>query len=113
MHLPSTGHAYRCQTKVLSRSESPCASGELPVAHVENSLLYHKLRLYIPEGLQERIMSSEHDSRVAGHFGQDKTLELIRRNFWWPADHCLRAIVPAMPTRQGAETPAVWFVIPS
>ncbi|KAH0605100.1 uncharacterized protein H6S33_005082 [Morchella sextelata] len=31
-----------------------------------------------------RIAQSEHDSKVAGHFGQDKTLELITRNFYWP-----------------------------
>ena len=30
------------------------------------------------------VLDSEHDSKVAGHFGQDKTIELIRRNFWWP-----------------------------
>jgi len=29
-------------------------------------------------------MESEHDTKVAGHMGQDKTIELIRRNFWWP-----------------------------
>ena len=48
------------------------------------SLHYHKLRLYVPKGLQQAVMRSEHDSRIAGHFGQDKTIELIRRNFWWP-----------------------------
>jgi len=29
-------------------------------------------------------MESEHDTKVARHMGQDKTVELIRRNFWWP-----------------------------
>jgi len=29
-------------------------------------------------------MKSKHDTKVAGHRGQDKTIELIRRNFWWP-----------------------------
>jgi len=29
-------------------------------------------------------MESEHDTKVAGHMGQDKTIELIQRNFWWP-----------------------------
>jgi len=29
-------------------------------------------------------MESEHDTKVAGHMEQDKTIELIRRNFWWP-----------------------------
>ena len=55
------------------------------IASIVDGLLYHKLRLYVPKGLQQAIMQSEHDSRVAGHFGQDKTIELIKRNFWWPS----------------------------
>lgn len=31
----------------------------------------------------QHVIESEHDTKVAGHRGQDKTLELIRRNFWW------------------------------
>ena len=50
----------------------------------EDGLLYYKLRLYVPASLVPNILESKHDSRVAGHFGQDKTIELVRRNFWWP-----------------------------
>jgi len=32
----------------------------------------------------QEILKSERDMKVAGHMGQDKTSELIRRNFWWP-----------------------------
>lgn len=39
---------------------------------------------YLLRGLREHILWSEHDSKVMGHFGQDKTLELVCRNFWWP-----------------------------
>jgi len=39
--------------------------------------------LWVPEELIREIMESEHDTKVAGHMGQDKTIELIRRNFWW------------------------------
>jgi hypothetical protein len=48
--------------------------------------VYRKERLWIPEGkgLRQGILESEHDTKVAGHMGQDKTIELIRRNFWWP-----------------------------
>src|SRR5690606_9303085 len=48
----------------------------------ENKVLLWKQRLYIPDNdaLRVKILESEHDSRVAGHFGQDKTVELIRRN---------------------------------
>jgi len=49
-----------------------------------NGLLYRSNLLWVPEGLVQRIMESEHDTKVAGHMGQDKTIELIRRNFWWP-----------------------------
>jgi len=50
----------------------------------ENELLYRKNLLWVPEGLVGKILESEHDTKVAGHMGQDKTIELIRRNFWWP-----------------------------
>jgi len=29
-------------------------------------------------------MRSEHDSKVAGHFGRERTMELVTRNFYWP-----------------------------
>jgi len=50
----------------------------------ENGLLYRKNLLGVLEGLVGRILESEHDTKVASHMGQDKTIELIRRNFWWP-----------------------------
>lgn len=40
---------------------------------------------YVSKALKEQILITEHDSQVAGHFGQDNTMELIRRNFWWPS----------------------------
>jgi len=50
----------------------------------ENNLLYRQNLLWVPKGLVQKVMESEHDTKVAGHMGQDKTIELIRRNFWWP-----------------------------
>jgi hypothetical protein len=49
--------------------------------------LYFKNRLYIPDvpELRLSIMESEHDTKVAGHMGQDKTVEIIKRNFYWPS----------------------------
>jgi len=34
--------------------------------------------------LRHRITSQHHDTKVAGHPGRWKTLELISRNYWWP-----------------------------
>ena len=51
---------------------------------LQDDLLYRKGKLWIPEGAIRSVLESEHDTKVAGHMGQDKTIEIIRRNFWWP-----------------------------
>ena len=52
---------------------------------VVEDFLYYKNRLYIPEdeSLRTTIAKRCHDSRVAGHFGQEKTVEIITRDFYW------------------------------
>jgi len=50
---------------------------------ISNDLLFWNNRVYVPEGLRQRVMQSEHDSKVAGHFGRERTLELLSRNFYW------------------------------
>jgi len=44
---------------------------------IEGGLVYRKNLLWIPNALIQQIMESEHDTKVAGHMGQDKTIELI------------------------------------
>jgi len=53
---------------------------------MKDGVVYRKVMLWIPSdrNLIRQILESEHDTKVAGHMGQDKTIELIRRNFWWP-----------------------------
>jgi hypothetical protein len=48
----------------------------------EEGVLYRKLKLWVPCGLRDGVLQSEYDSKVAGHMGQDKVKDLIRRNFW-------------------------------
>jgi hypothetical protein len=50
---------------------------------ISNDLLCWKNRIYVPEGISQWIIQSEHDSKVAGYFGRERTLELISRNFYW------------------------------
>jgi len=47
-------------------------------------LLYYMDRLFIPdnEDLQTFIAKSCHHSKIAGHFGQEKTVEIITRDFY-------------------------------
>jgi hypothetical protein len=43
----------------------------------EEGVLYHRARLWVPCSIRTSVLESEHDSKVAGHMGQDKTKELI------------------------------------
>jgi len=77
--------AYEQAKKQEAASKEPSPKDRrVKEVHCKNNLLYRRNLLWIPKGLVQRIMESEHDTKVAGHMGQDKTIELIRRNFWWP-----------------------------
>jgi len=49
---------------------------------LEDGLLYYKNRLFIPsnEEMLTEIAKGCHDSKVAGHFGQEKMIEIVTRN---------------------------------
>ena len=51
----------------------------------KDGILYYENRYVIPSdtGLRLKILGDNHDSRVAGHFGQFKTLERLKQNFFW------------------------------
>ena len=43
-------------------------------------------RIYVPDidNLRLRILQHKHDHVISGHLGQNKTIELIRREYIWP-----------------------------
>ena len=41
-------------------------------------------RLYVPSSVRAKVLDWGHSSLIAGHPGSTRTLELIRRRFWWP-----------------------------
>jgi hypothetical protein len=47
-------------------------------------------KIYVPKDrdLRRRIVKQHHDTRIAGHAGRFKTLELVARNYWWPQMSC-------------------------
>ncbi|KAF8756857.1 hypothetical protein RHS01_03817 [Rhizoctonia solani] len=52
----------------------------------DEDLLWYRGKLVVPdsEPLKERLLREFHDSPLAGHPGQQRTLELISRSYWWP-----------------------------
>jgi len=53
---------------------------------IEDELVTYERRIYIPDSnaLKLKVAHQCHDVKVAGHFGQDKTLDLMKRNYYWP-----------------------------
>ena len=56
-----------------------------PIRVKDGRLLYGD-RIYVPndESLQTRILRECHDSPLAGHLGKEKTIEQVKRRFYWP-----------------------------
>ncbi|KAG5728483.1 hypothetical protein E4T56_gene19562 [Termitomyces sp. T112] len=62
------------------------AAWTLKSGHATDGILTFRDHIYvlnIPE-LHWRIVEQHHDSHIAGHLGQWKTLELVLWNYWWP-----------------------------
>ena len=52
---------------------------------MENGLLYYRGKIYVPgPDLHRQILTLCHDSKLAGHPGRWKNLELVLQNYWWP-----------------------------
>jgi len=59
-------------------------SGQL---HSANGILYYNHRVCVPDNLalKTKIMQECHDAATSGHLGRDKTIEQIKRRFYWTA----------------------------
>src|ERR1700742_1282956 len=70
---------------VAEHLKSPSAPWSLS----SNGLLLYNLRVYVPNAndLRLRVLQSKHDHTSAGHPGFKKTLDLVRREFYWPELH--------------------------
>jgi hypothetical protein len=68
--------AYYQALEELSSSTQRIAEKER-ISELQNGLLYHKGLLWVPKNAQNAILHTKHNSPVAGHFSQDKMIELI------------------------------------
>ena len=49
---------------------------------IEGVLQYQELR-YVPENIRSEVISRHHNDLLAGHFGIDKTKEVVGRKYYW------------------------------
>ena len=52
----------------------------------EDGVVYIEGRIYVPNSkkIREEILEENHNSVDVGYPGQQRMLELIKRNYWWP-----------------------------
>ena len=52
----------------------------------DQGLLHYDDRIWVPDSddLRLRILLNNHDHPITGHYGQNKTLDLVQRNYTWP-----------------------------
>jgi transposase InsO family protein len=96
-------------SEAFKRGDKHTKSGRLPDGYMINpeGLLCFKDRLVVPEeaALRHEIMRIYHDDPLAGHFGGNRTRELISRKFFWPGmDVQIREYVRECPVCQGMVT---------
>ena len=77
--------AYRA---ALASKQQRDATASSPRLLVRRGLVYlgESDRLYVPAdaALRTRLLHECHDAPTAGHLGKDKTLEQVKRRFYWP-----------------------------
>ncbi|GLB45966.1 putative retrotransposable element tf2 155 kda protein type 1-like [Lyophyllum shimeji] len=87
------GNREGAQEDVVAKAAAALKSARSEVRSVRSAewsedqgILMFRGRIYVPNvpELRRRIVEQHHDSRVAGHPGRWKTLELVSRSYWWP-----------------------------
>ena len=58
---------------------------ENSLAWEQDGIIYMKGQIYIPnnKNLKEWILQKNHDPVDVSHPGQQRMLELVKRNYWW------------------------------
>jgi len=74
---------------------------------IEDEMVTYERCIYIPDSnaLKLKVAHQCHNAKVGGHFGQDKTLDLMKRNYYWTnMEEWVRNYVPTCDACQRNKT---------
>ena len=61
-----------------------CSNGSINHFLKQEGFLFKENKLCIPQcSLRRAIIQEAHGGSIAGHFGRDKTLAFVQKNFYW------------------------------
>ena len=62
-----------------------CSKGGHKDFFIHNGFLFKGKRLCVPQGfLRQSLVRDTHEGGLMGHFGVDKTLDILHEHFFWP-----------------------------
>ncbi|KIO17550.1 hypothetical protein M407DRAFT_84869, partial [Tulasnella calospora MUT 4182] len=73
--------------EVALASDQEVIQDEMKDYTLEQGILKYRNRIYVPndEEIKRMLLQLYHDSVMAGHPGQAKTLDLVSRGYYWPS----------------------------
>jgi hypothetical protein len=101
--MDSEGLRQRMQQAQLADDKIVQLRTDLPDGYTldTDDVLLFDSRIFVPENdsIKLDILRSRHDHPLAGHPGRTKTLQLVRRDFYWPkaADFVQRYVAGCVP----------------
>jgi hypothetical protein len=71
---------------MIKMSESESLAKGLKEWNIQDGIILYRGKVYMPKDqeLRREIVKEHHDSRLGGHSGRYKTMELVQQNYWWP-----------------------------
>ena len=87
---PYTASIGRMRLRLAELQESDDEARKIRAEGVDgyedvDGVLHHQGLPFVPEIIRTKLISRHHDDQLAGHFGIDKTRELIGRKYYWPS----------------------------
>src|ERR1700719_1159144 len=81
-----TSHCKDIITNITNPESSKSSDPEPRWSLDDQQLLCYDNQIWIPDtnDLRLRILLNKHDHLLSGHYGQSKTMELVRRDYTWP-----------------------------
>jgi len=69
---------------VLSKIRNHSKEVKSSLFNLVDGVLHFQKRIIVPSSIKARILKSFHDGPTSGHQGVDRTLEKLKRYYWWP-----------------------------
>lgn len=88
---------FNSESYIQLRQQVEDNSDNLPEVEIRNGVVYKRAepragmdetmlwKIWVPEGLRQKVIEEAHNPPAASHGGSDKTLELIKRYYFWPS----------------------------